>query len=117
MTTSASPSVSATSPAPPASVQCYALHPQAAWRTVGSEVFVVTHDRAFHRLREPSAVDLMRAIAAGQVREPELVALLLRNYAVDAATAAADVSQFLHILTERHIAVATPVAPPGTEPA
>ena len=54
----------------------FRVHPQAAHRRVGGEYFVVTGDRAFHRLRLTTAVDLFEAIATRPQSRSDLVALL-----------------------------------------
>lgn len=83
----------------------YAVHPQAAHRTVGGEIFVVTDDRAFHRISTPTAVDLFQALVAGGARRGDLVALLVARYQVQADQAGADVDAFLGSLVERRVAV------------
>lgn len=85
----------------------YALHPNAAWRDVGGEVFVITDDRAFHRLRTATAADLLRALAAGTGEPEALVSTLTAKYQVDVVAARADVDRFLATLVAKRIAVAT----------
>lgn len=85
----------------------FALHPQAAWRDVGGEVFVITDDRGFHRLRTPTASDLLRALAAGTGDPAALAAALTAKYQVDFGTARADVDAFLATLVAKRIAVST----------
>lgn len=91
----------------------FTLHPHAAHRTVGGEVFIVTDDRAFHRLESPTAIDLFqalaRAVSAGDGKpgasRAELVHLLVGRYDVTPEQAAADVDEFLYTLLERMVAV------------
>lgn len=86
----------------------YHLHPQAAHRAVAGEVFVVTGDRAFHRLQAATAVALFAELgrtAAGS-SEGELTDLLVRDFEVTQAQARADVTIFLATLVQRHLAVA-----------
>jgi hypothetical protein len=86
----------------------YQLHPQAAHRTVAGEVFVVTGDRAFHRLQAASSIALFDALSrspAGACAD-ELTDLLLREFAVTEAQARADVATFLATLVQRQLAVA-----------
>ncbi len=98
----------------------YRLHPQAAHRKVAGEVFVVTGDRAFHRMQNATAVDLFDALAcadAGATAE-ELTALLLHTYDVPEHEARADVAAFLETLLARQLAVPAPASgSPGNPPA
>ncbi len=82
------------------------IHPRAAWRNVGGEVFVITGDRAFHRLAAPTAVDLIKRLAAAPATVSELAELLVRDYQVDAATACLDVTTFVDTLLAKQIATA-----------
>lgn len=82
------------------------IHPRAAWRNVGGEVFVITGDRAFHRLAAPTAVDLIKRLAAAPATVSELAELLVRDYQVDAATARQDVTTFVGTLLAKQIATA-----------
>lgn len=95
-------------------LQRFRLHPHAAHRAVASEVFVVTDDRAFHRLVNASAVTLFDALAQapGGLSAQDLQSLLLAQFDVDPARARRDVDAFLQLLVERHLAV--PVAVAGT---
>ncbi len=87
----------------------YRLHPQAAHRKVAGEVFVVTGDRAFHRLQTATAVELFAALADAPegASADELVQRLLTTYEVSEATARADVALFLDTLVTRQLAVST----------
>lgn len=87
------------------------LHPFAAWRDVAGEIFVITEDRAFHRLAAPTATDLLRAIAAGRGDPRQLTDLLVGRYQVEADRAAADVAAFVATLIAKKIAVESPVRP------
>jgi hypothetical protein len=89
----------------------YAVHPRAAHRAVGGEVFIVTGDRAFHRLSVPSAVDLFAAVVAGQGDRAQLLALLVARYAVNADVAARDLDAFLDALLSRGVLVADEPVP------
>ena len=101
------PSPAAPHPNPVASASAprYALHPRAAWRQVGGEIFVITGDRAFHRLATPTAVGLLRQLAQEPKAGWQLASELVQNYRVDLATAQADVALFVQALVERQIAV------------
>ena len=84
----------------------YHLHPQAAHRKVAGEIFVVTGDRAFHRLHAATAVELFDALSqakAGASVE-ELTRLLVQQYAVSEPQAREDVTAFLATLLERRLA-------------
>ncbi|MBM4344763.1 MAG: PqqD family protein [Deltaproteobacteria bacterium] len=81
------------------------LHPRAAWRSVGGEIFVITADRAFHRVAVPTAVDLIEQLAAAPARVDALADRLVRDYEVDRATALRDVVTFAECLVAKHIAV------------
>lgn len=85
----------------------FALHPLAAHRLVGGEVFIVTDDRAFHRLDSPTAIDVFQALAEAPqgTTRAELVDLLVGRYQVSTEQAEADVDRFLHTLVERLVAV------------
>lgn len=89
----------------------YAVHPQAAHRAVGGEIFIVTADRAFHRLSVPSAIDLFEAIVHGQGRRDELVGLLVDRYRVGAQQADQDIATFLQTLVDRQVLVRAEAAP------
>ena len=84
----------------------FRLHPRAAWRSVGGELFVITEDRAFHRVAAPTAVDLVRRLAQSAATPAELADQLVRDYQVDAATAQRDVATFVDALLHKHIAIA-----------
>lgn len=83
----------------------YALHPQLAHRAVGPEVFLVTDDRAFHRLSSTTAVELFEKLKQGECRRDELVATLTERYEVSPERAAEDVDAFLQSLLERLVIV------------
>lgn len=93
-------------PLAPVAAPRYALLPSAAYREVAGEIFVITADRAFHRLQAESAVLLFRLLAAEPRSAEELQAALVANFDVDVATAHHDIAQFLLILEQRQIAVA-----------
>jgi hypothetical protein len=88
------------------------LHPQASYREVGGEVFVVTVDRSFHRLAVPTAVDLFRLVAGGGAHRQALIDHLTTHYEVSDGRAAADVDAFVETLTARQIAVSEASAAP-----
>ncbi len=86
------------------------VHPRAAWRNVGGEVFVITGDRAFHRLAAPTAVDLLKRLALAPATVGELADQLVRDYQVDTATAQRDVTAFVEALIAKQIAAPTETA-------
>jgi hypothetical protein len=90
----------------------YRVHPQAAHRRVGGEFFVVTSDRAFHRLRLSTAVDVFAAMVAAPSTHAELVALLCQRYQVDAEAAGRDLTAYLQDLLAKQLIC---VAQPATE--
>ena len=94
----------------------YHVHPEAAHRLVGGEVFVVTADRAFHRLHTPTAIDLFQRLAAGPVSAAELVSFLTARYAVSSTDAAGDVAAFLGTLLERRLATTAAAATETASP-
>ena len=96
----------------------YRLHPQAASRKVAGEVFVVTDDRAFHRLHVATSVALFDALAgtANGVSPRELTELLLREFDVTPDQAAQDVADFLAALLARHLAVPAELAAASAAP-
>ncbi len=86
----------------------FRLHPQAAHRLVGGEVFIVTGDRRFHRLQSRTAVDLFNQLvkaAQSGAEQTQLVDLIVGRYDVAAAEAEADVAQFIRDLVQRDIAI------------
>lgn len=82
----------------------YVLHPQAAHRSVGGEVYIVTEDRAFHRLSTATAIDLFMALASGPSTRDDLVTLLCQRFQVSHDRAQQDVDTFLQTLVDRHVA-------------
>jgi len=98
----------------PVPAPLWRLRQGAAWRDVGGEVFVITEDRAFHRVRTASGADILRAIAAAPVTADSLAELVVARYAVDRPTAARDIERFLADLDRLGIAAITAVeAGPG----
>ncbi len=91
----------------------YAVHPQASHRAVGGEIFIVTRDRAFHRLSVPSAVDTFLAIAQGNARRADLEAQVVARYQVSAQQAHVDVGLFLQSLLDKQVIVVAEDAPCG----
>lgn len=87
----------------------YRVHPLAAHRCVGGEVFVVTDDRAFHRLLPGTAVDVFEAIAAGTADAVALAGLVAARYDVGLARALADILLFLDELVVRRVLERQPV--------
>jgi hypothetical protein len=83
----------------------FIVHPYAAHRTVGGEVFVVTADRAFHRMAAATAVELFAMLNGSGATRDELVARLVARYRVDAGQAGADVDAFLASLIEGQVLV------------
>jgi len=86
----------------------YTLHPQLAHRAVGPEVFLITDDRAFHRLSSSTAVELFEKLKQGACRRDELVAMLTDRYEVSPEHAARDIDAFLQVLLERLVIVRCP---------
>lgn len=83
----------------------FTVHPFAAHRTVAGEVFVVTADRAFHRMAAPTAVELFGMLSPAGTTRDEMVARLVQRYRVDARQAGADVDAFLDSLVQRQVLV------------
>ncbi len=100
------PALQAAEPREPAANTRFALLPSAAYREVAGEIFVITADRAFHRLQTESAVLLFRLLSRGPRSAQELQDALVAHFDVDAATAHHDIAEFLLILEQRQIAVA-----------
>ncbi len=92
----------------------YRLHPQAAHRKVAGEVFVVTGDRAFHRMQTATAIALFDALGQAEAgaTAAELVAALRQQFDVNKVMAENDVADFIETLVTRQLAV--PVHPPRT---
>lgn len=80
------------------------LHPRAAWRTVAGEVFVVTDDRAFHRLAVPSATAIFAALEQGPTDLDAIVAQLCERFEVEAGVARREADRFVRTLLDRGIA-------------
>lgn len=91
----------------------YKLHPEAAHRSVAGEVFVVTADRAFHRMQSPTAHAIYEILAAGPATAAQLSEMVHSRYAVAPSVANRDVAAFLSVLVERGLAVAETSAPPA----
>lgn len=89
----------------------YTVHPHAAHRAVGGEIFIVTADRAFHRLSVPSAIDAFEAIVHGRGLREDLVTLLVHRYQVGAQQADDDIGAFLQTLVDRQILVRAQAGP------
>ena len=83
----------------------YRIHPEAAHRVVAGEVFVVTGDRAFHRLHVATAIDLFGELAKNGASARELAAVLTERYQVSPTQADQDVQDFVATLLERQLAV------------
>ena len=84
-------------------MQQLTLNPDAAYREVAGEVFIVTPDRALHHLSLPTAVTIVQTLRAGPVDAPAIVSAVTARFDVDEARAHADVSAFLKTLMERAI--------------
>ena len=85
----------------------YQLHPQAAFRRVGEDVFVVTDDRALHQFTNATATTVFAVLAEGPASLSGLAEALSRSFEVDRAQALLDLEPFMAILVTRRIA--TPV--------
>ena len=81
----------------------YRVHPHAAHRCVGGEIFVVTDDRAFHRLLPGTAVDVFQAVVAGTTDAMALAKLIAERYEVAGDRAATDIRSFLDDLVSRRV--------------
>ena len=88
----------------------YRVHPQAAHRQVAGEIFVVTGDRGFHRLRVSTAVALFSALVVRPRSMAELVSLLCERFQVDVVQAEVDVNGFLQVLLQRQLVIRDSVA-------
>ncbi len=84
----------------------YSWNPQVSYRVVGGEVFIITVDRAFHRVQVPSAVDIVLALSQAPKVLSELVILVTTKYRVEKAQATADLEAFLQLLVAQQIVVA-----------
>jgi hypothetical protein len=84
----------------------FRVHPQAAHRHVAGEIFVVTDDRAFHRIRVRTAVEVFLSLATGPKSRDYLVSVLCQRFQVEAAQAARDLDVFLADMVERRLVCA-----------
>jgi hypothetical protein len=75
----------------------YKINKDAAWRTVGAELFVVTADGSLHNIKEDSGLFLWKTLEKGATVS-ELILALTENYEVDEQTAAKDVGEFVETL-------------------
>lgn len=82
----------------------YQLHPDAAFRRVGEEVFVVTDDRALHQFTNATATALFSVLSRGPARADGLARALSEQFEVDTSRAQADVEAFMTTLVKRRIA-------------
>ncbi|MGZ8783270.1 MAG: PqqD family protein [Gaiellaceae bacterium] len=71
-----------------------------AWRTVDEELIAIDVRESTYLTANGSGMLLWSALSEGASKE-DLVAKLVAEYEIDAATAAADVEQFLTDLRER----------------
>ncbi len=81
----------------------YQLNPDAAFREVAGEVFVVTSDRALHQFTNATATTVFRTLRVGPATVGALATELGRHYEVDYNRALTDVSSFVATLVERDI--------------
>ncbi len=81
----------------------YRLRDEAAYREVGETVFVVTADRALHKMANPTALAIFRTLESGPASVDELASTLTRRFDVDNATARADAQAFITTLVERKL--------------
>ena len=86
----------------------YQLNPDAAFREVAGEVFVVTADRALHQFTNATATTVFRTLRAGPATVGTLATELGRHYEVDYDRALTDVTSFVATLVERQILAPTP---------
>ena len=70
------------------------------WREVDGEVIALEQERSTYVAANRSGTLLWRALAEGST-EPELAALLVTEYGIDATTAKVGVDGFLADLTQR----------------
>jgi len=81
------------------------VNPEAAFREVGGEIFVVTADRTFHHLGPATSVEIFKFCRACARSEAEIVGRIVALFDVDEATAAMDVQRFVTQLVERDVFV------------
>tara|TARA_B100001094_G_scaffold303930_1_gene332437 strand:+ start:153 stop:431 length:279 start_codon:yes stop_codon:yes gene_type:complete len=80
------------------------FNPEAAFRELAGELFIVTPDRALHHIALPSAVEIVKALRAGPVDQRTIVTQLVDRFEVTEARATTDVATFLQTLVEANIA-------------
>ena len=73
----------------------YSIHPQAAFREIEGEVFIVTPDNHFHNLSDPVAAAIWRACDERPRTMDELVVLITERFDVTEQTAREDLEAFL----------------------
>lgn len=83
----------------------YRLRDDAARREVGGEFFIVTADRAMHRIAAQSGVSVLRLLAERPHSVAELTAALAPRFDADMATIRTDVETFVATLQARGIAL------------
>lgn len=80
----------------------YRLHPDVAWRLVDGEVFLLTVDSRYHQIDDEVGVLVWTTLSAAPESAPpplsELVARVVAGFAIDPATAEADLRAFLATL-------------------
>ncbi len=88
-----------------------ALHPAVAWRPVAGEIFLVTPDRAMHRVASPTGAAIVKALAGPGVERGDLIVQLTQRFTGHPSAIAADVDAFLASLTAAGILRTVPAAP------
>lgn len=83
----------------------YRLRDDAARREVGGEFFIVTADRAMHRIAAKSGVSVLRLLAEQPHSVAELATALAPRFDADFETIRADVEAFVATLRARGIAL------------
>lgn len=81
----------------------YQLHPNAAFRQVAGEVFIVTADRAMHQFTTPTALAVFHSMQKTPATVDEIALSLSQGFEVSVEQAAKDVASFIETLVDRQI--------------
>ena len=87
----------------------YQLHPNAAFRQVAGEVFIVTADRAMHQFSTPTALAVFHTLQKTPATVDEIAIRLSQGFEVSVEQAAKDIDSFIETLVDRQIV--TPLFP------
>lgn len=86
------------------------MHERVAYREVGGQAFLVTTDRAMHRVRAASGVAIVKALREGPLTLAELTRRMQSAFRGDPDEIAATTAAFVAQLAGKGIVVREPAA-------